>query len=159
MYTIVLLIEKVLNATDVKFVTSLHEGVETSFAVVLPGKANHRKLLQALDDVALVRLDEAAEDIEEKPGPDDGADAARRTLDASVAALRAGGAQAVGETTPGRDPLDTLKQIVEAHGADEVIVLTDPHFIEEFFHRDWASRARQKVGVPVLKLFAHDVTE
>ncbi|NEE25288.1 indole-3-glycerol phosphate synthase, partial [Streptomyces sp. SID7982] len=25
----------------------------------------------------------------------------------------------------------------------------------EFFHRDWASRARHKVGVPVLKLFAH----
>ena len=39
--------------------------------------------------------------------------------------------------------------------ADEVIVLTDPHYVEEFFHRDWASRARHKVGVPVLKLFSH----
>jgi hypothetical protein len=157
-YTIVLLVEKVLNDEDVKLVTSLHEGVETSFVVVLPGKADHRKLLQALDDVALVRLEEAAEDIEESPGPDDGANAARRTLDASVAALRAAGADAVGETTPGRDPLDTLKQVVERHAADEVIVLTDPHFIEEFFHRDWASRARHNVGVPVLKLFAHDLT-
>ena len=44
----------------------------------------------------------------------------------------------------------------ERHGADEVIVLTAPHLIEEFFHRDWASRARHKVGVPVLKLFAHN---
>ncbi|OPC80612.1 indole-3-glycerol phosphate synthase [Embleya scabrispora] len=158
MYTIVLLVEKVLNEADVAFVTGLHEGVETSFVVVLPGKADHRKLLQALDDVALVRLDEAAEDLEERPGPDDGAEAARRTLEASVAALRASGATAVGETTPGRDPLDTLKQIVDRHHADEVIVLTDPHFIEEVFHRDWASRARQNVGVPVLKLFAHDVS-
>ena len=37
----------------------------------------------------------------------------------------------------------------------QVIVLTDPHYVEEFFHRDWASRARHKVGVPVLKLFSH----
>jgi len=33
--------------------------------------------------------------------------------------------------------------------------MTEPHYVEEFFHRDWASRARHKVGVPVLKLFAH----
>lgn len=45
--------------------------------------------------------------------------------------------------------------LVDEVGADEVIVLTDPHYVEEFFHRDWASRARHKVGVPVLKLFSH----
>ncbi|KJY24738.1 indole-3-glycerol phosphate synthase, partial [Streptomyces katrae] len=52
--------------------------------------------------------------------------------------------------------LDHLKDVVDETGADEVIVLTAPHFVEEFFHRDWASRARHKVGVPVLKLFAHN---
>lgn len=52
-------------------------------------------------------------------------------------------------------PLDALKVLVGEVGADEVIVLTDPHYVEEFFHRDWASRARHKVGVPVLKLFSH----
>lgn len=155
MYTIVLLIEKVMDAEDVGLVTSLHEGVETSFVVVLPGKADHHRLVRALDDVALGHLDEAAEDVEHHAG-DDTDDATRRTLDLSVANLRAAGAHATGETAPGEDPLNILKGIVERHGADEVIVLTAPHLIEEFFHRDWASRARHKVGVPVLKLFAHN---
>ncbi|MFD5536921.1 hypothetical protein ACFWIJ_03475, partial [Streptomyces sp. NPDC127079] len=53
------------------------------------------------------------------------------------------------------NPLDALRKLVEEVRADEVIVLTDPHYVEEFFHRDWASRARHKVGVPVLKLFSH----
>lgn len=153
MYTIVLLIEKVMDEADVRLVTGLHEGVETSFVVVLPGKADHHRLVRALDDVALGHLEEAVEDVEHDP--DETADATRRTLSASVAALHAAGVRAEGETAPGEDPLEILKDVVERHSADEVIVLTDPHFIEEFFHRDWASRARHKVGVPVLKLFAH----
>ncbi len=64
-----------------------------------------------------------------------------------------------GDTAEGRlvedHPLDALRKLVEEVNADEVIVLTDPHYVEEFFHRDWASRARHKVGVPVLKLFSH----
>ncbi|UGQ13780.1 indole-3-glycerol phosphate synthase [Yinghuangia sp. ASG 101] len=155
MYTIVLLIEKVMDAEDVGLVTSLHEGVETSFVVVLPGKADHHRLVRALDDVALGHLEEAAEDVEH-PAADDAADVTRRTLDVSVANLTAVGVRAVGETAPGDDPLQILKDIVERHAADEVIVLTAPHLIEEFFHRDWASRARHRVGVPVLKLFAHN---
>ncbi|MCF2526248.1 indole-3-glycerol phosphate synthase [Yinghuangia soli] len=155
MYTIVLLIEKVMDEADVRLVTTLHEDVETSFVVVLPGKADHHRLVRALDDVALGHLEEAADDVERDPDTE-GDDVTRRTLDASVAALKAGGVEAVGETAPGEDPLEILKDVVERHSADEVIVLTDPHFIEEFFHRDWASRARHKVGVPVLKLFAHN---
>ncbi len=49
-----------------------------------------------------------------------------------------------------------LREVVEENRADEVLVLTSPHFVEEFFHRDWASRARHEVGVPVLKLFASE---
>ncbi|NUU20108.1 MAG: indole-3-glycerol phosphate synthase [Streptomycetaceae bacterium] len=152
MYTIVLLIEKVMNEADVRLVTSLHEDVKTSFVVVLPGKADHHRLVRALDDAALGHIEQAAEDVEHPP---EDADVTRRTLDASVAALQAAGVPAQGETAPGEDPLQVLKDVVERHSADEVIVLTDPHFIEEFFHRDWASRARHKVDVPVLKLFPH----
>lgn len=70
-------------------------------------------------------------------------------------ALRRKGAKAVGQLVEDH-PLDKLRSVVDETGADEVIVLTAPHFVEEFFHRDWASRARHKVGVPVLKLFAHN---
>ncbi|MFD5461043.1 indole-3-glycerol phosphate synthase, partial [Streptomyces olivaceus] len=72
----------------------------------------------------------------------------------SLTALRASGAEAEGRLIEDH-PLEELKSLVLEIGADEVIVLTDPHYVEEFFHRDWASRARHKVGVPVLKLFSH----
>lgn len=77
-----------------------------------------------------------------------------RALEVSLAALRASGARAEGRLIENH-PLEELKALVMEIAADEVIVLTDPHYVEEFFHRDWASRARHKVGVPVLKLFSH----
>jgi hypothetical protein len=72
----------------------------------------------------------------------------------SLSALHGAGSEAEGRLIEDH-PLDALKSLVDEVGADEVIVLTDPHYVEEFFHRDWASRARHKVGVPVLKLFSH----
>ena len=40
--------------------------------------------------------------------------------------------------------------------AREVIVLTRPHVVAELFHVDWNSRARRKLGVPVLHLLEHE---
>ena len=40
--------------------------------------------------------------------------------------------------------------------AREVIILTRPHVVAEFFHVDWTSRARRKIGVPVLHLLEHE---
>ena len=40
--------------------------------------------------------------------------------------------------------------------AREVIILTRPHVVAEFFHVDWTSRARRKLGVPVLHLLEHE---
>ena len=38
-------------------------------------------------------------------------------------------------------------------GAREVVVATYPHLVEDTFHRDWASRARDVLRVPVLHLY------
>jgi len=40
--------------------------------------------------------------------------------------------------------------------AAEAIILTRPHVVSEFFHLDWTSRARRKLGVPVLHLLEHE---
>ena len=111
------------------------------------------RLLRAIDDVALGELDEAAREGETPEG-DEARRPAAQALEHSLAALRAAGARRPGGSIEDH-PLDALKSVVEETGADEVIVLTEPHYVEEFFHRDWASRARHKVGVPVLKLFSH----
>ncbi|MFI5619409.1 indole-3-glycerol phosphate synthase [Streptomyces sp. NPDC051567] len=154
MFTSVLMIEQPLTTVDVDFVTTLHGDDAVSFVVLMQPRGDQDRLLRAIDDVALGELPEAVHEGDEPEG-DDARGPAVQALAHSLEALRAKGAKAVGHVI-GDHPLDKLKAVVEETGADEVIVLTAPHFVEEFFHRDWASRARHKVGVPVLKLFSHN---
>lgn len=151
-FTTVLMIEKALAPADVELVTTLHGEEQVSFVVLMQPRGDQDRLLRAVDDVALGYIEDAAKE-REVPEGEEAFQPAERALAHSIGALRAAGAEAVGEIVQ-RHPLDVLKAVVERTGADEVIVLTAPHFVEEFFHRDWTSRARHKVGVPVLKLFA-----
>ncbi|MFD0569772.1 indole-3-glycerol phosphate synthase [Kitasatospora gansuensis] len=151
MFKTVLMIEKALSDADVELVTTLHGEEKVSFVVLMQPRGKQDELLRALDDVALGHLDKAVHEHDETEHPT----LASESLEHSLRHLREAGAEAVGELVE-EHPLDKLRAVVEATGADEVLVLTSPHFVEEFFHRDWASRARHKVGVPVLKLFASD---
>ncbi|MEU9014428.1 indole-3-glycerol phosphate synthase [Streptomyces sp. NPDC048479] len=154
MFTSVLMIEKPLTSEDVEFVTTLHGEENISFIVLMQPRGDQADLLlRAIDDVALGELKEAVREGDEPEGMD-AKGPAELALEHSLGALRAAGCEAVGQVVEDH-PLDKLKSVVDESGADEVIVLTAPHYVEEFFHRDWASRARHKVGVPVLKLFAH----
>jgi hypothetical protein len=152
-FTSVLMIEKPLTPADVDFVATLHGDDQVSFVVLMQPRGEQDVLLRAIDDVALGEFDDAVREGEEPEGRTAEL-TAEQALAHTVAALRATGAQAAGQVVENH-PLDLLRAVVDETGADEVIVLTTPHFVEEFFHRDWASRARHKVGVPVLKLFAH----
>ncbi|MFC9925955.1 indole-3-glycerol phosphate synthase [Streptomyces sp. NPDC127190] len=154
MFTSVLMIEKALTSADVEFVTTLHGEEPVTFHVLLQPRGDQAdRLLRAIDDIALGELDEAVREGETPEG-EEALSVGRRALEVSLAALRAAGSEAHGSLVEDH-PLDALKDLVASVSADEVIVLTDPHYVEEFFHRDWASRARHKVGVPVLKLFSH----
>lgn len=152
-FTTVLMIEKPLVSDDVELVTTLHGDEAVSFVVLIQPRGDQDRLLRALDDVALGEFDQAVREGSE-PDDRDTRGPARRALEHSLTLLRETGAQADGRIIEDH-PLDVLTETVEQHKADEVIVLTAPHLVEEFFHRDWATRARHKVGVPVLKLFAH----
>ncbi|MCT9090640.1 indole-3-glycerol phosphate synthase [Streptomyces sp. ASQP_92] len=153
MFTSVLMIEKPLTSVDVEFVTTLHGDEPMSFVVLMQPRGDQDRLLRAIDDVALGELDEAVREGDEPEGTA-AQGPAELALQHSLQSLRDAGSTAVGQVVDDH-PLDKLKGVVDEVGADEVIVLTAPHYVEEFFHRDWASRARHKVGVPVLKLFAH----
>jgi hypothetical protein len=78
---------------------------------------------------------------------------AAQALEASVAALDAAGGHATGEVVPG-DALAALERAVAAQETDEVVVVTRPHAVEDTFHTDWASRARDRLGLPVLHVYA-----
>lgn len=154
MFTSVLMIEKPLTPEDVEFVTTLHGDERISFVVLMQPRSDQADvLLRAIDDVAIGELREAVREGD-RPEGKEAREPAEMALEYSLRELREAGSEAVGQLVEDH-PLDKLKTVVDDSGADEVIVLTAPHYVEEFFHRDWASRARHKVGVPVLKLFAH----
>ncbi len=153
MITTVLMIEKPLAPVDVQLVTTLHSDERVSYVVLMQPRGDQERLLRALDDVALGELHEAAHE-EDEPEGENAMAPAEHALEHSLKALRETGAEATGEIVED-NPLDLLRSVVQRDRADEVIVLTAPHLVEEFFHRDWASRARHTVGVPVLKLYAH----
>ena len=79
----------------------------------------------------------------------------RRPRQPPLTAIEAAGGQANGVVTS-EPPVDALAAKVAEVDAREVIVLTRPHLVAEFFHVDWTSRARRKLGVPVLHLLEQE---
>lgn len=159
-YDVVLLVEQALSAGDAKQVHGLHDAVElpvryhvlhpiedsaTSIESGLGGLAAGEMMV--LPSVALdADIDQIRKELQEE---------ARRDLDTSLAALGGCGADAVGEIVT-IDPIDALAAKVNEVDAREAILLTRPHVVREFFHVDWTSRARRKLGVPVLHLLEHE---
>jgi hypothetical protein len=82
-------------------------------------------------------------------------DQAREHVRASVAVFDNLDAEISGDIVTA-DPIDALVAKVQDVRAAEVIILTRSHVVSEFFHLDWTSRARRKLGVPVLHLIEHE---
>jgi hypothetical protein len=53
--------------------------------------------------------------------------------------------------------VEALAKAVAQHHAAEVNILTRPHLVSEFFHVDWTSKARRRLGVPLLHLIERGV--
>ncbi|NHC46115.1 indole-3-glycerol phosphate synthase [Motilibacter aurantiacus] len=152
MYTILVLTEDALTPHDVERVAHLHDPEPVQAHVLVPVDTHRNRLVEALDDVALGRLAEAVRE----PGPSSPDEARRRAqqaLDASVTALATAGVSATGALT-GDDPVDEAAVAANELGVDEVIVVTEPHFVEETVRRDWASRLREASGLPLLHVIA-----
>jgi hypothetical protein len=63
------------------------------------------------------------------------------------------GATVRGSVT-GSDPVPAALEAVRLDSSDEVIVVTPPHPVEDGLHRDWASRLRDELDLPVLHVVA-----
>ena len=152
--TIVVLTEEGLDAGDAARIAALHEGEALSYRVLVPADTNRNLLADVVDHLSLGELREALEALRGKEhGHTDDPQDAGQALASSVEALRELDVDATGEVTDD-DPLPALAGAVERFGAREVVVVTRPHAVEDTFHRDWASRARDVLGVPVLHVYA-----
>ena len=160
-YDVVLLVEQALSRLDAEQVRSLHDSVEepVSYHVLLPAEDAADRVASGIGALGTgemavspaLTMDE--EDLRELQR--DSLQRSRSELSRTLEHLRAGGARAEGRVI-GDPPVDALAATVSAVGAREAIILTRPHVVAEFFHVDWTSRARRKLGVPVLHLLEHE---
>ncbi|NUP50683.1 MAG: indole-3-glycerol phosphate synthase [Catenulispora sp.] len=159
MPTTMLIVEKAITQHDLDYVVSLHEenpedGIAPeNYVVVVPVGKENGKVLATLDDLALGNFKGAEDDSHDEP-LNEAVVEARATMTATVEAFQHAGKQAAGELLVG-PPVDGLKALAAKHGVDEIIVLTVPHLVEEFFHRDLATRLRKATDLPTLRLMAH----
>lgn len=160
-YDVVLLVEQAMSASDAAQVRSLHEEItdEVVYHVLIPLEDAAARIeaslgtLGAGDLMATPAL--AMSDIDIESVRRECQEHSAAELEATLTALRATGARAQGSVTS-EPPVDALSGLVTAVDAREAIVLTRPHVVAEFFHVDWTSRARRKLGVPVLHLLEHE---
>lgn len=147
MTTILLLSEKTLTEHDVRRIAELHGDEQIEVHLLVPADASHNRLIEALDEVALGRLRDAIED--DDPTPEQAEHDAMHAVNTSLELLRAARVTARGSVT-GSNPLPAAKEAVRLDSSDEVIVVSPPHVVESALHRDWASRLRDDLDLPVL---------
>jgi hypothetical protein len=160
-YDVVLLVEQALTDADARQVRSLHEGLDepVTYHVLLPVDDAAAQIEAAMGSVA-------GHDLVPGPSlgipPPDLAEIAKETKDqanadlvSTLAALKAAGASATGQIVSAH-PIEALAAKVAEVDGREAIILTRAHVVAEFFHVDWSSQARRKIGVPVLHLLEHE---
>lgn len=163
-YNVVLLLEQPLSTQDAEQVRGLHEAIDehVRYHLLLPVEDAAARVESAMGSLAasevlaspaLVMDENDLENIQHEL-----LDNARRELATSIVRLERAGGDAVGDIVS-VDPIDALAAKVDSVDGREAIILTRPHVVAEFFHLDWTSRARRKIGVPVLHLLEHESFE
>ena len=161
-YDVVVLIEQELSPTDAAQVRSLHEGLDEPvlYHVLIPMEDAAAQIEASMGSLSTgemmptptlglseVDLEQVRQDCEDR---------SRAELATTVAAMKAAGASLGSATLVAGSPIDALAEKVNEVDGREAIILTRPHVVAEFFHLDWTSKARRKIGVPVLHLLEHE---
>jgi hypothetical protein len=160
-YDVVLLVEQALTVVDARQVLSLHDELDDPvvYHVLLPLEDAAARIEASMGGLSggelmgnpTIGMHEADIEAVRKDSQEQSDD----ELSATLAALREAGGTADGKVV-GDDPIQALSAEVSAVDGREAIILTRSHVVSEFFHLDWTSRARRKIGVPVLHLLEHE---
>lgn len=155
MYNVALLIERQLIDIDADQVIALHEGVEdVTYHLILPVESSAALLSSSMSALGGGQFMPITEPDTLAVVEQEIHQAGEAELEASAALLRQRDQQVTATLVEG-DPIDALTRLVEQVGADEVIIMTEPHLVREFLKLDWTSRARRAMDVPTLHLLEH----
>lgn len=161
-YDVVLLVEKELTAADAQQVRTLHEGLDdpVTYHVLIPLEDAAARIEASMGSLSagemLASPAMTMRDVDLDAVRKECKDNSDRELKATIEALQATGATIGSSTVVAEPPIDALAAKVSEVDGREAIILTRPHVVAEFFHLDWTSRARRKIGVPVLHLLEHE---
>lgn len=151
---VVILTEEALKSVDVDKIVGLHAEEAATYRVLVPADTQRNMLSSFLNHLSLFEMREALEAL--RPVDRENAHLnAEAALAETLAGFEERGVPATGEITAD-DPIPALEDEVARLGAREVVVVTEPHAVEDTFHTDWASKAREQLGVPVLHMYAGD---
>ncbi|MFS0706150.1 hypothetical protein AB6N23_16695 [Cellulomonas sp. 179-A 9B4 NHS] len=152
--TILVLTEDTLADADVRHILDLHADEELTYRVLVPADTDRPLVPWIVDALSLGELREAWDRaLGREPSRTQARATAEEQIAGSVAAFLVAGREASGQVTDD-DPLPALRTAVAAGDVREVVVVTYPHLVEDTFHTDWASRARDELHVPVLHLYS-----
>jgi hypothetical protein len=166
-YDVVLLVEQTMSEEDARQVTDLHqelraEGEQVAYHVLMPVEDAAARVEAALGSLAageaLASPALVMNEMDLAKVREECLERSQKALDTTVSRLRATGAGVDGELVH-EHPVDALSASVEKTDGREAIILTRSHVVAEFFHVDWTSRARRKIGVPCLHLLEHESLE
>lgn len=168
-YDVVLLVEQALTREDAAQVRALHEGVDqpVTYHVLIPMEDAAARIEASMASLTSGELMPGAafglSAVDLESLRKDCEDRSKAALASTVTALRAAGPEGdqvkiTGAVVSGQT-IDALAEKVRSVDAREAIILTRPHVVAEFFHVDWTSKARRKIGVPVLHLLEHEAPE
>ena len=110
-------------------------------------------VVDLLENLSLLEIAKAFRELTAHSDPAVERAEAADTLAASLAALAGLGGGVSGEVVEGK-AVDGLVAKVKELSAGQAVVITRPHAVADTFHTDWATKAQDKLGLPVLHLYA-----
>lgn len=151
---IVILTEEPLGSEDRRNIERLVIDVECPLVVLVPANSERHLLVDFLENLSLLEIAKAFRELTDgAPDPLTERAEAAETLAVSLAALAGLGSGVTGEVVDG-GAVNGLVAKVKALGAAQAVVITRPHAVADTFHTDWANKAQDQLGLPVLHLYA-----
>ncbi|KRE65730.1 hypothetical protein ASG92_17335 [Arthrobacter sp. Soil736] len=151
---IVILTEEPLGADDRVNIVRLVDGGDARLVVLVPANTERHLLVDFLENLSMLDIAKAFRELTaHAPDPEKQRTAAAETLATSLSALEGVGGGVSGEIVDG-EAVNGLVAKVQELGAAQAVVITRPHAVADTFHTDWANKAQDRLGLPVLHLYA-----
>lgn len=151
---IVILTEEPLGADDRVNISRLVDSGDAPLVVLVPANTERHLLVDFLENLSMLEVAKAFRElVASAPDPESERAEAAEALATSLAALEGLGGGVTGEIVEGEAVAGLVAKVKEL-GAGQAVVVTRPHAISDTFHTDWANKAQDRLGLPVLHLYA-----